>query len=80
MRRETLTTLLVFGIGIVCYSVLVTGYFLFVVHFLSDEIVHFYRHNRGLYSALALLLIIGQGVILEAITTGLMNFIRARLE
>ncbi len=65
----------------VVYAVLVTAYFFLVLHFLGGWLAElFARPNRTLYATVALLLMLGQGVLLEWTTSALLRFIRRRAE
>ena len=65
-----------FAIELVIYAVLVTGYFFAVLFYLGDWLVQIATHHIRIYAALCILLIIGQAVVLEAVTTGLMRLLR----
>jgi hypothetical protein len=80
MKKETTSTLKAFGIELVTYSVLVIGYFLFVLHLLGHWLLPLYQHHRLFYSALAIVLILGQAVLLEFVTTLLLRLIHGRTE
>jgi hypothetical protein len=69
-----------FLIELVIYAALVTGYFFAVLFYLGDWLVQLETQHIRVYAATALLLIIGQAVVLEAVTTGLMRFLRGRSE
>ncbi len=80
MRREPKRRLKAFVIELLIYSGLVTAYFFLVLHFLAHHLPGLYDRSKGLYAVVSLLLIVGQGVLLEAVTSALMRFIRARLD
>jgi hypothetical protein len=80
MKREATRSLKAFLIELGVYAALVVGYFLLVLRYLGDWIEHLYHHNRHLYSIVALALIVSQGIVLEAVTTALLKWIRARRE
>jgi hypothetical protein len=69
-----------FVIELFVYAVLVVAYFYLVLHFLGDWLVDVYQRDRRIYAVLSLLLITVQGVVLEAVTTALLKFIRSKLE
>jgi hypothetical protein len=56
-------------VEIAVYSVLVTGYLLVVLRALSPFLLRISQDNRVLYAALAVALMLGQGVVLEFATT-----------
>ena len=60
------------------YSVLVVAYFLFVLHFLGGWLKDLFDHQRWLYAFVALALMLGQAVVLEAVTSLLLRFTRAK--
>lgn len=80
MNGKLKRSLILFSLQLLLYGALIVSYLWFVLHFLKGWIVQLNGQNRHLYALLSLLLIIGQGMILEALTAGLMNFVRARLE
>ena len=69
-------TLRAFALELVIYAALVTGYFFAVLHFLGGWLVHLETQHIRVYAVVALLLIIGQAVALEAVTTGLLRLLR----
>ena len=69
-------TLRAFACEIVIYAGLVTAYFFAVLHFLGSWLVGLETGHIRIYAAVSILLIIGQAVVLEAITTGLMRLLR----
>jgi hypothetical protein len=64
------------SVELLVYAVLVTGYFLLVLHFLGGWLFHLFTENRKIYAGVALALIIGQGVGLEWLTSALVRLIR----
>ena len=56
------------------YAVLVTGYFFLVLHFLGGALRMLYETNKTTYAVVALALIVGQGVLLEVLTSALLRF------
>lgn len=67
-----------FLIELVVYAALVGVYVLFVIGLLNEWLHGLYDHNKTLYAFVALLLIIGQGVVLETVTTLLLKLIGSR--
>jgi hypothetical protein len=65
-----------FLVELIVYAVFVFAYFFLVLHFLGNWVKHIFDENRTLYAAVALGLIIMQGVALEALTTALLRVIR----
>ena len=80
MKKDTARTLRAFLIELVVYAFLVVGYFFLVLHFLGDWLYQLEIHHRYTYAGVALLLIIGQAVVLESVTTFLLRIIRGRTE
>jgi hypothetical protein len=80
MKAETSTTLRAFVVELVVYAVLVTGYFFLVLHLLAGWLQELHLHHLKVYAAVAIVLIIGQAVLLESVTTWLFRRIRGRSE
>jgi hypothetical protein len=80
MKAETSTTLRAFLLELAVYAVLVTGYFFLVLHFLSGWLQELHLHHVKVYALVAIVLIIGQAVVLESVTTWLFRLIRGRSE
>ena len=74
-NRKILSSLLV---EIPVYAGLVTVYFFLVLHFLGGWLKEIFDSNKLVYAIVALALIVGQGVVLETLTTWLLNFVRPR--
>jgi hypothetical protein len=58
------------------YAVLVVGYFFLVLHFLSGWLANLHAHHTALYALVAIVLIIGQAVVLEWLSTFLLRMVR----
>jgi hypothetical protein len=69
-----------FALELVIYALLVTGYFFLVLHLLGDWLYELEVQHRYIYAIVAILLIIGQAVLLESLTTFLIRLIRGRSE
>jgi hypothetical protein len=80
MKKETARTLRAFLIELVIYAFLVVGYFFLVLHFLGEGLHRLEVHHRYTYACVAILLIIGQAVVLENLTTFLLRLFRGRSE
>jgi hypothetical protein len=76
MKKEASGALRAFLIELVIYAVLVVGYFFLVLHFLGPSLYQLEQHHRYTYAGVAILLIIGQAVVLEAVTTLLLRLLR----
>jgi len=80
MKKEARKTLWAFGLEMVIYSVLVVAYFLLVLRFVAHSLYGLEQRYIVLYGVVAIALIVGQAVLLEIITTGLLRFLRGRSE
>ena len=80
MKKETVKTVRAFAIELVIYALLVTAYFFLVLHFLGQWLYQLEIHHRYFYAGLAILLIVGQAVLLEGLTTFLIRLLRGRSE
>ena len=80
MKKEVSRTLRAFLIELAIYAVLVVGYFFLVLHFLGGWLHQLELHHRYTYAGAAILLIIGQAVVLENVTTLLLRILRGRSE
>ena len=80
MKPATATTLRAFLIELVVYAALVVAYFFLVLHFLGGWLFDLEHQHRYLYAFVAILLIIGQAVVLENVTTFLLRLLRGRSE
>ena len=70
-----------FVIELVIYGVLVIGYFLIALRYLNNFLTNLFQSNLVAYAFLALLLIVAQGVLLDGLTSFLLNRIKLdRLE
>ncbi|HSS15770.1 MAG TPA: hypothetical protein VLQ29_02160 [Candidatus Dormibacteraeota bacterium] len=78
MRKNTAKSLRAFAIELAVYSVLVVCYFFLVLHLLGDWLYRLEAHHRYIYAGVALLLIAGQAVVLDTVTTLLFRFLRGR--
>jgi hypothetical protein len=80
VKKGTVRTLRAFVIELAIYAVLVITYFFLVLNLLGQWLYELEIHRRYTYAALAILLIIGQAVLLESLTTFLIRLIRGRSE
>ena len=62
-----------FIIEILIYAALVVGYFLLILRLLGDPLERLFSSNLTLYALVALLLIVAQAVLLEAVTSLIMR-------
>jgi len=63
----------VFGLQLFIYAVLVTIYLFLIMRYLSDWLVALYEENLTLYAIIALAFIVFQAVLLDWLTTFLMD-------
>ena len=75
-KKERTKTLRAFLVELAIYIVFVTVYFFLVLHFLGAWLQDLYLHHVNLYGFMAILLIIGQAVLLESVTTWLLRLLR----
>jgi hypothetical protein len=75
-KKEKTNTLRAFLVELAVYAVFVTGYFFLVLHYLSGWLQELHLHHVKLYASVAIVLIIGQAVVLESITTWLLRLLR----
>jgi hypothetical protein len=80
MKKETTRTVRAFLIELMIYAVLVVVYFFLVLHFLGETLQRLERSHRVGYAAVAVLLMIGQAVLLQYVTTFLLRLVRGRSE
>ncbi len=72
-KQKRLRSLRNIGIELLVYGALVTFYALGVLQFLADPLADLYETNLALYAWVALALIVIQGVVLEGLTSFLLN-------
>jgi hypothetical protein len=80
MKKEAIKTLRAFLIELAVYAALVVAYFFLVLHFLGGWLRQLEVQHRYTYAGVAILLIIGQAVLLESVTTLLLRLLRGRSE
>mgnify|MGYP001795759756 CR=1 FL=1 len=80
MKKDTAKTFEALLVELAIYAVLVSGYFFLVLHFLGDWLYQMETHRRYIYAVVAIVLIIGQAVLLESVTTFLLRLLRGRSE
>ena len=78
MKQDAAKSLRAFAPELAIYAVLVTGYFFLVLHVLGDWLFRLETQHRVLYAFVAILLIAGQAVVLDAVTTVLFRLLRRR--
>ena len=79
MDKSKIRTLIInFIIELIFYGILVVAYFYLVLRYLGEFLNNLYHDNLLVYAILGLTLIVAQAVVLEAVTSFLLD--RLRLE
>jgi uncharacterized membrane protein len=78
MKQDAARSLRAFAAELAIYAVLVTGYFFLVLHVLGGWLYRLEMQHRIVYAVVAILLIAGQAVVLDAVTTVLFRLLRRR--
>lgn len=74
--HEVRTLLRNFALELLVYGALVVGYFFIVLRVLADPLARLFNSNLVAYALIALGLMVAQGVVLEAITSFLLEQLR----
>lgn len=61
------------AVEVIIYTPLMFIYFLIVIRYADDFLVGLYNGNRILYAIAAIIAIVGQGILLERLTTWLLH-------
>ena len=80
MTAEVRRALFSFLVELVVYGFLIAGYFLLVLHLLGPSLGQIAKDHIRLYALLCVVLILGQSIALESITTFLLRLLRGRSE
>lgn len=78
MKKETRRSLRSSFVELLVYAAAVFLYVYFALHVLDNWLVRLFKEHRDAYAATALLLILGQGIVLEALSRSLMSFIKPK--
>ena len=78
MKKQAAKSLRVFAIELAVYAVLVICYFFLVLNLLGNWLFLLEGQHRYIYAGVALLLIAGQAVVLDTVTTLLFRLLRGR--
>ncbi|MEN8172303.1 MAG: hypothetical protein ABFS03_05425 [Chloroflexota bacterium] len=62
-----------FFIELTLYGILVVGYFLICLRYINDYLTNMFHNNLVLYAFVALILIVAQGILLEWVTSFLLD-------
>ncbi len=73
-----LPTWTAFVFELLIYAALVVTYFVLVIHYMSDWFKHLFDTDRRLFAIMALLIMIGQTVVLEAVSSALIWLVRRK--
>ncbi|HEY6329189.1 MAG TPA: hypothetical protein VI756_07620 [Blastocatellia bacterium] len=79
LDAEEKRTLRYFALELLIYAGLVVVYFYLALVFLGKWLYHLFIDERKYYAIAALALIVGQGIVLEMVTSSLLKFIKSRL-
>ena len=79
-KKEKSNTLRAFLVELAIYAVFVIGYFFLVLHYLSGWLQDLHLNHVRIYAATTIVLIIGQAVFLESVTSWLLRLLRGRTE
>ena len=80
MNRQFKNSLKSFSLEFVLYAALVAGYYFLVLHFLGAWLWRLFQTERRSYAFIALVLIVGQGLLLELLTRLLLAWLKPRAE
>jgi hypothetical protein len=75
-KKEKLNTLRAFLVELAVYAAFVTAYFFLVLHYLAGWLKGLHLNHVKLYALMTIILIIGQAVVLESVTTWLLRLLR----
>ena len=79
-NKQESISVLSFLLELVVYGLLIAVYFLLVLHFLGGMLRYLFMAHRITYAFVALGLIVGQGWLLQTLTTNLLRFFRRLLK
>ena len=80
MRRDFKKSVGSFLAEVLVYAALVAGYYFLVLHFLGAWLQQLFQDDRRDYAVIALTLMLGQGLLLEALTRLLLSWVKPRTE
>jgi uncharacterized membrane protein (UPF0182 family) len=75
-KKEKTNTLKAFLVELAVYAIFVTAYFFLVLHYLSGWLQDLHLNHVTIYAMVTIILIIGQAVFLESVTTWLLRLLR----
>jgi F0F1-type ATP synthase membrane subunit a len=75
---EPLPSWKTFFFELALYAILLVAYFAFVLHYLGGWFKELYDHDRRLFAVMALVVMIGQTVLLEIVSGSLIWLLRKK--
>jgi Kef-type K+ transport system membrane component KefB len=75
---EPLPSWKTFALELLLYAVLLVAYFAFVLHYLGGWFKDLFDHDRNLFAVMALVIMIGQTIVLETFSSFLIWFLRVK--
>jgi hypothetical protein len=78
VNNENKKSGLYFALELLIYGVLVSLYLFLIIHFFEGWIVQTYHTSGRLYALLSLLLIVAQGLILDAVTRSVLQSVHPK--
>jgi len=75
---ESLPSWKTFLLELALYAILLVAYFAFVLHYLGGWFKELYDHDRDLFAVMALVVMIGQTLALEAVSGFLIWLLRRK--
>jgi pilus assembly protein TadC len=75
---EPLPSWKTFFFELLLYAILIVAYFAFVLHYLGGWFKELYDHDRDLFAVMALVVMIGQTLTLEAVSGFLIWLLRGK--
>lgn len=73
MKTPRVASIGAFFLELAAYAVFIAAYFFAVLFFLSRHLNTLFQSDKPLYAVVSLALIIGQGIVLESVTTFLLK-------
>jgi len=78
LSMEPLPSWKTFFFELALYAILIVAYFAFVLHYLGGWFKELYDHDRDLFAVMALVVMIGQTLSLEAVSGFLIWLLRGK--
>ena len=77
-RQQRTISITYFALELVLYAGFVALYYFLVLHFLGGWLERIFHVNRTGYAVVALLLMVGQGILLEMLTGALLQTLQRK--